>query len=83
MSSVDYVNVNVEVKNLVVSQISMYIDIDRQINVSFAILFLVTSLHRDHNVLMISCEVHHEIEFEIDKTVCEECKVNMLNTKSV
>ena len=54
MSSVDYVNVNVEVKNLVVSQISMYIDIDRQINVSFAILFLVTSLHRDHYVLMIS-----------------------------
>ena len=32
---------------------------------------------------LIICEVHHEIEFEIDKTVCEECKVNMLNTKSV
>jgi predicted transcriptional regulator len=30
---------------------------------------------------LIICEVH--LEFEIDKTVCEECKVNMLNTKSV
>ena len=32
---------------------------------------------------LIICEVHHEIESDIDKTVCEECKVNMLNTKSV
>jgi len=32
---------------------------------------------------LIICEVHHEIESDIDETVCEECKVNMLNTKSV
>lgn len=32
---------------------------------------------------LIICEVHHEIESVIDETVCEECKVNMLNTKSV
>lgn len=30
---------------------------------------------------LIICEVHHEIESDIDKTVCEEC-VNLLNSKS-
>ncbi|MGA7370828.1 MAG: transcriptional regulator [Nitrososphaeraceae archaeon] len=32
---------------------------------------------------LIICEVHHEMESDIDETVCEECKVNVLNTKSV
>jgi predicted transcriptional regulator len=32
---------------------------------------------------LVICEVHHEIESDIDETVCEECKANMLNTKSV
>jgi predicted transcriptional regulator len=31
---------------------------------------------------LIICEVHHEIDSDIDKTVCEECKVNLLNSKS-
>jgi uncharacterized protein len=31
---------------------------------------------------LLICEVHHEIESDIDKTICEECKVNMLSMKS-
>jgi predicted transcriptional regulator len=31
---------------------------------------------------LIICEVHHDIESDIDETICEECKINMLNTKS-
>jgi hypothetical protein len=57
MSSVAYVNNNnVEVKNPMVSRIIMHIDIGRQINASFAILYLVASFQNDHNILMISWE---------------------------
>jgi predicted transcriptional regulator len=32
---------------------------------------------------LIICDIHHDIESNFDNTICDECKVNMLNAKSV
>jgi predicted transcriptional regulator len=32
---------------------------------------------------LIICEVHHNIECNIDEKICEECKVSLLNAHSI